>query len=286
MAEPSSRKYRRVLLQIDAATLCQDTVGAAVEIAARLGGELHGLFIEDTDLVAVGELEFIHEFRLSSPTAHPLDLLTLESQLRAMARSVRRQLERAGNRQKVTIGFRSVRGDTWRTEEETSNDADLVIIESTGRLHSRTYRGHRTNRRSAVANLCPTLLLKGGKRLTSFVTVICDSVEAAKLGVRTVTTLLGVKPENITLLPYALNDQECQELREIIEQFAEETMKTAEGRTQIKIGPNVAEDGARVMRFLSPDDCVVVLKTGGIFLENPAHLESLIVSRHPLLFVQ
>lgn len=285
MTEPSPPKYHRVLLQIDAATHCQETVGAAIDITARLGGELHGIFIEDADLITVGEFDFIREFRLSSPTAHQLDRLTLKGQLRAMARSVQRQLERAGSRRKVTVGFRSVREDVWRNEGETLVDADLIIIESTNRLKSRGYRGQRSNRR-ALATMRPTLLLKGGGRLVPYVTVICDSVDAADHGMRVARALLGASLKNITLLPYRVTERVYGEILNFEQEFSKSADQATEGSGRVHVAPLAAESDNSIMSMLAPENGVVVLKTGGALMNNPTELESLIISQHPLLFVQ
>lgn len=279
MAELAPPKYRRVLLQIDAATHCRETVGAAIEITARLGGELRGIFIEDSDLFTVGELDFIREFRLSSPIAHHLDRLTLEAQLRAMARSVKRQLEQAARHRKITVGFRALRGEGWRGDVGEWGDADLVILECTGRLHARNFRGRLSSREAITELLHPTLLLKGAKSLRADVTVICDSLTAAKQGILAAVTLLGAPAGKITLLPVGLNDEDCAELTMIAQQYSGEKQGTPRVAPVMAAGPEVIE-------AISPIDCTVVMRVGGAFLEDPAHQEALLISRHPLLFVR
>jgi nucleotide-binding universal stress UspA family protein len=286
MAEPLSRKYRRVLLQIDMATHCHETVGAAIDITARLGGELQGIFIEDSDLLAVGELDFIHEFRLSSPTGHQLDRLTIEGQLRAMARSVQRQMERAASRRKITVGFRSIRGDIIRSGKEPFEDADLVIIESTGRLHRRSFRERVSGRSRVLAATRPTLLLKGGQKLAPYVTIICDSVEAADHGLQAVATLLITPLENITLLPYRVSEEDRETISKFVEKFSAISNKVSEGKSGVNLIPTIVENEAQLQSLLFPDDCVVVMKTGGAILSNPALLDPLIIGPHPLLFIQ
>ena len=283
MAERATRRYRRVLLQIDAATHCRETMEAAIDIAARLDCELQGMFIEDSNLATVGTLDFIREFRLSSPIGHSLDRLTLEAQLRAMARSVQRQLERAGGRRKITVGFRAIRDDTQREEEELQ-DADLVIVESTGRLHSRIFQRHIASRHSMVGLLRPTLFLKGGKSLAPEVAIICDSLNTVKKGVGAAFNLLGAPPGNITFIPFNLGDKEQEELTQIAAQSTKDSSDPAAGGIHVAL--SVAADGRKFMESLSPADCVVVMMAGGPFLEEPANLEPLFTSRHPLLFVQ
>lgn len=286
MTELSTPKDRRVLLQIDATTHCQQAVRAALDITARIGAELQGIFIEDADLLTVGELDFIREFRFSSPTAHQLDRLTLEGQLRAMARSVQRQLEHAARLRKVTVGFRSIRGDLMRTEDESLLNADLVIMESTGRLQNRSYRRRVSAQSDIFVSTRPILLLKGDAHLSPYVTIICDSIEAAEHGLRLVNTLLGTAPENITLLPFGLNDQEQREIGTIAGIFAERVQSPSGSAGQVNIAPPPAGNETRLNDVLLPENCLVVMKTRGLFMKIPTQLDTLILSNHPLLFVQ
>lgn len=280
MSDTPARKYRRILLQIDAATHCRETMGAAIDIAVRLDGELQGVFIEDSDLVTLSDLGFVREYRLSSRVAHQMDRDTMETQLRAMARSVQRQFEHAARQRKIAVGFRAVRGTGGTSEERDIDDADLVIIESTGRLHARNFREQLTNRSALTGMLRPTLLLKGAKRLSTEALIICDSLNAAAQGVQAVTTLLSIPHAKITLLPFGLDDNVLASLMEF--------------------GKSGKEEGEAGMRLMSPlsvannpllgpiitRENLVVMKAGGAFLQDAANLEPLLTSRHPLLFLR
>ncbi|MCF8465937.1 MAG: hypothetical protein K9G33_00900 [Sneathiella sp.] len=280
MVDMVVQKYHRVLLQMDAATHCRETMAAAIEIAARLGVGLQGIFIEDSDLVTVGELDFIREFRLSSPIARNLDKLTLDAQLRAMASSVRRQLERAGSRRKVTVGFHAVSGDLWLEQEKSMPETDLIIIEGTGRLHSRLYRT-RSSKRSALQNIMrPTLLLKGGKSLTKKFVVVCDSVDAARKGLQAALALSGTGEKEIMLLPYGMAAEDAKKLATDIEDI---NPKEEKG---IKIAPIVVQDVASVLQSIHPADCILVITEWGQFFNLNLNAERLLESRHPLLLLQ
>ncbi|WP_293959520.1 universal stress protein [Sneathiella sp.] len=283
MAEQMTHRYRRILLQIDAATHCRDTIGTAMDIAARLNGEVKGVFIQDRNLAVAGTLGFVREIRLSSPAGHSLETLTVEAQLRAMARSVQRQLEREAVRRKMTVGFRAISSDA-QTEEEEIRDADLVIVESTGRLHSRNFRGHLTTRLSLIGLVRPTLFLKGSKRLAPEVAVVCDTPDAAERGVVAATNLLSRAPEHIALVPFNLNAQEQRELSGIAENINKDL--AGDAPKNVCEVQSVVTDGRGLVENLAPVECIVVITVGGPFLGDPMNLEPLFVSRHPLLCIQ
>tara|TARA_R110001599_G_scaffold18763_5_gene72635 strand:+ start:4567 stop:5418 length:852 start_codon:yes stop_codon:yes gene_type:complete len=283
MSELMTHTYRRILLQIDAATHCRETIGTAMDIAARLDGKLTGIFIQDSNLAAAGTLGFVREFRLSSPIGHSLDTLTVEAQLRAMARSVQRQLEREGGRRKISVGFRAIRSDV-QTEEDELQDADLVIVESTGRLHSRNFRGHLTTRLSMVGLLRPTLFLKGSKSLAPEVAVVCDTLDAAQRGMRAASNLLGGSSAHVTLVPFNLSTEDEKELSRMGETLNADPSENATGG--VYVAQFAATDGVELIKSLSSTECIVVMTAGGPFMEDPGNLEPLFVSRHPLLCIQ
>ncbi|WP_340151147.1 hypothetical protein [uncultured Sneathiella sp.] len=271
------------MLQIDAATHCRETIGTAIDIAARLNGEVKGVFIQDRNLAAAGTLGFVREIRLSSPTGHSLDTLTVEAQLRAMARSVQRQLEKEAGRRRITVGFRTISGGT-QTEEDEFQDADLVIVESTGRLHSRNFRGHLTTRLSMIGLIRPTLFLKGSKRLAPEVAVVCDTLDAAERGVLAATNLLGRAPEYIAFVPFNLSAEEQRELSSIAENI--NIHAAGDAPKDICEVQSAVTDGRGLIENLPSIECIVMITVGGPFLADPANWEPLFVSRHPLLCIQ
>lgn len=280
MPDASLRKYRRILLQIDSTTHSRHTMGAAVELAARLGSELQGIFIEDSDLATLSDLGFVREYRFSSPVAHRLDRPTIEAQFRAMARSIQRQLEQVARQRKVSVEFRSVRRGV-RGDDRDFEEVDLVIIESTSLLTSRTVPEGLAGR-EAPPPAPPqrrTLLLKGARRLSTDALVICDSLNAAEQGIRAVTSLLSILPENITLLPLGLNEEALVELVALARSEQESN------GTKMRILPPLSVGNAHLLDRVLEREMLLVITAGGAFLEDPDNLRRVLASRHPVLFL-
>ena len=278
MSDAPRRKYRRILLQIDSSTHSRHTMVAAIEIAARLGGELQGVFVEDSDLATVSDLGFVREYRFLSPGAHRLDRPTLEAQFRAMARSMQRQLEQAARQRQVAVGFRAVRG-AWPASESDLDDADLVIIETTGRLQSRNLRDEIARRGGPSKLPRPTLLLKGAKSLSAEALIICDSVSVAEIGVRTARQLLSIPLSNITLLPLGLDEGARARLAE----FAT-SLRESEGETA-RVLPPLSAENAHLLKEILAQEMLVIAAADGLYLRDPKNLQQLLTSRHPLLLL-
>jgi hypothetical protein len=128
--------------------------------------------------------------------------------------------------------------------------------------------------------LRPTLLLKGAKHLTAEALVICDSPVAAEQGVRAVTSLLPIPLSHITLLPFALDDAALAGLAE----FAKSAGQP--GEADLRIMPPLSAANGHVLERMLARESLVVLTSGGAFLQDPANLEPLLTSRHPLLFLR
>ncbi len=272
-------RYRRILLQMDTSSHCRETLDAAIEIAAGLQAELHGIFVEDSDLLSVGGLDFVREFSFSSATARVLDKQTLDAQLKALARSARRQLEQAGTRRKVSVGFQTVRGDFQTEMANASRDADLIIAEGTGRLLSRYYRAWLPGRTPARRMQRPTLLLKGGKPLVKRFTLICDSADSARKCLRAAASLLPDEGRDLTLLPSASKAADAETLAKAL------AGAVAEAGLEARIAAPVNLAAEAVLQHIGASDRLLVVAGDGALLRDEAEAHRLFESRHPLLLV-
>lgn len=271
--------YRRVLLQMDTSTHCREALDVAVEIAASLRVELQGIFIEDSDLISVGGLDFVREFSLSSPTARTLDNRTLDAQLKALARVARRQLERAGMLRKVAVGFQTVRGNVGKEIANAIKDSDLVIVEGTGRLHARYYRAQSPDQVAARSVLGPILLLKGGKPLARQFTIIGDSVENALKCLRAAASLTQNDNHEMIILP-------CAETPADGEKLAAELADALHGAGfTARISAPAGLEAAAVLQRIGAGDTLLVAADYGPLLKDEADAHRLFECRHPLLLV-
>jgi nucleotide-binding universal stress UspA family protein len=272
-------RFRRVLLQMDTSTHCRETLDVAIDIAAHLRADLHGIFVEDSDLISVGGLDFVREFSLSSPTARTLDNRTLDLQLKALASSARRRLEQAGSRRKVTVGFHTVRGDVQKEVANATQDADLIIVEGTGRLHARFFGTQRPGPNKIRGRLRPTLLLKGGKPLTKQFTIISDSVETARKCLEAAATLTPDDGHEFALLPCATTAADAESLTAALQGAI------GDAGHHMRIAAPVALQAGAILRRLGTPGSLLVVADDGPLLKDEANARLLFESRHPLLLV-
>lgn len=106
--------------------------GAAIALAAALAKarnrRLHGLFIEDTDLLNVARLPFTREFpRLGGPS-RVLSDLELERDMTRMAERCRRELERLAGEHALQWSYASERTSKRRLTRIASGDTDILVI--------------------------------------------------------------------------------------------------------------------------------------------------------------
>lgn len=128
--EDTAGAVRRILLALDSA---QDasSLELAAELAALVQGTLHGVFVENSDLLRLAQLPFAHEVTLSSAMTRRLEAAQLERDLRAQAEQVRRLLENHALRHRVEWSFRIERGALTATLAASSG-SDVVMLGRSG----------------------------------------------------------------------------------------------------------------------------------------------------------
>jgi hypothetical protein len=103
----------RVVVALDAASENRAAISAAVRLAARWKTRLHGVFVEDDDLIRLAHLPFARQVMLGG-TVEVLSLQQAERQLRVFAERARQDLAAAAERHKVEWSFEIVRGGSSR----------------------------------------------------------------------------------------------------------------------------------------------------------------------------
>ncbi len=186
---------RRVLVGIDASAASLDALAAAASIAARLGSELAGLFVEDEDLLRLAAFPFGDLVRAPGGARERLDRASAESALRAVASHVREVLERTASLHQVAWSFRVTRGRVVSEFLAAAEDADLIVLGAGG--HGRSARGAigETARAAAQRARAPVLLLARGSRLGGGLVAVDDGMPA---GTRAIMAARRLAPEGQT----------------------------------------------------------------------------------------
>ncbi|HEV2386088.1 MAG TPA: universal stress protein [Candidatus Acidoferrales bacterium] len=129
-----------VVVALDASSQSVAALEAAADLAAWLGTELAGLFVEDVGLLRLAASPAATEILYLSAQAQPLDLARMERILRAQAEQARQALARVAERAGVPWTFRVVRGEVSAEVLMAAAEADLLSLGRAGwslprRLH-------------------------------------------------------------------------------------------------------------------------------------------------------
>jgi nucleotide-binding universal stress UspA family protein len=99
----------RVVVTLDAASENHAAIDTAARLAARAKAPLHGIFVEDEDLLRLASLPFARQITLGAG-AEPFTADQVELHLQAAAERARRDLHAAAKRHAVGYSFEIVRG--------------------------------------------------------------------------------------------------------------------------------------------------------------------------------
>lgn len=179
MADVPTPSFRRILVGLDASRASLDALSAAASLAARLGSDLAGLFVEDEDVLRLAALPFARVVRIPSGERAALDRPSLESELRALAAGAREALAREAAGRRVAFTFRIARGSVVAEVLAAAREADLLVLGTGG--HRRSGHGDMgaTARAAAAAAATSVLLLRRGGRLGDPVVAVIDGGEGS-----------------------------------------------------------------------------------------------------------
>lgn len=124
---------RRIVVTIDLAAQSAAAFALAAALAKARKRELHGLFIEDTDLLNVARLPFTREFpRLGGPP-RALSGVELERFMAREAERSRRELERLAAEYALQWSYASERTSKRQLTRIASGDTDILVISQPAR---------------------------------------------------------------------------------------------------------------------------------------------------------
>ena len=128
---------RRIAVTLDACQVSSSTLEEAVQLAARMGAQLEGIFVEDIDLIQLAELPFLREVRSVSRSEIAINLTRMEQELRVLARRAERLLGEHAARQNVSWSFRIWRGSIDTELLTADTDADVFALTRMGTTWAR-----------------------------------------------------------------------------------------------------------------------------------------------------
>jgi hypothetical protein len=128
MPENTELNITRILLAFDAWGCSPASLQRALSLAAQIKAQIHGLYIEDSDLLQMAELPFTREVSFSTARSRNLNSATLNRNLRQLANEMRLMLEEQAKPAAIYTTFRIIRGKRLPIILQESDQANLVIL--------------------------------------------------------------------------------------------------------------------------------------------------------------
>jgi nucleotide-binding universal stress UspA family protein len=161
MTEPATEfVVRRILVALDASAQSLAALNAAVTLAAGLGADLEGLFVEDINLMRIAMLPVARRVLYPSGTEETLDSSRMEREMRLLARQAQESLAAMAERSGIRWSFRVVRGKVTVEILSAASDSDLLTVGKSGWSIARKMHLGSTAHNAAVHAPKAVLLVK------------------------------------------------------------------------------------------------------------------------------
>lgn len=227
-AETGPWSVRRILVALDASAHSHDVLTTAVSLAAQLKSELHGLFVEDINVVRLSELPFAREIRYGETASRAVEQNDLLRRLRARATILRHELEELTTENKVSSTFRVVRGRVDSELLSAAVEADLLALGRLGHTVAQRARLGSAARAAVARAASAVLLVKSGVE-GGPVIVLYDGSPAAGRALALAASVAGEANE-LRVLAWGPDDETAAGRRH----EASHLLEAAPGRVQFQ----------------------------------------------------
>ncbi|MDH5355626.1 MAG: hypothetical protein OEY09_14375 [Gammaproteobacteria bacterium] len=169
-----------VLLRVESESVPGNTIDLAIAIAASVQSQVHGLFVENQDLLRVASLPFTREISSTTAREHQTSLDQMQRSLRAVAAQFRKSLEQAALASQVPWSFDYVSEREDEAEWTSRHGITYTIVGNRSATQKRPRQFRAVLRVLLIENHSPQLLHALGVVLQWFkqdrveVTVIHD----------------------------------------------------------------------------------------------------------------
>lgn len=119
---------QQITLAVGVGGYSLSNIELAVQMATALNAHVHGLFVEDIDLLQTADLPFSVEITLSTAQERRLDILSMQRSLRAESLQFRDNLAQTAERSRVRWSFDTVRGRKIEAGLSGIEGAGLMIV--------------------------------------------------------------------------------------------------------------------------------------------------------------
>lgn len=211
-----ARVFNRILVALDATQAGQSALEAAALLAEALQYELVGLFVEDSDLMALANLPFSREVRRSG-VIQQIDPATLQREVEAHAAAARQAVRQVALRRNLRWSFRSVRGDVDAVFTAAAAEVDIVCVSRRG--PGRYRRAPMASpARVAIERQAPVLVAgQLTDRIDKPIAAILDRTESGQASIRLAGRIAEKAKTGLTILEFLPLEADIAEVRARIE---------------------------------------------------------------------
>jgi nucleotide-binding universal stress UspA family protein len=191
---------RRITVTLDASESGRPPLETAARLAAILGAELEGVFVEDINLIRLSGLPFLREFRPWSIADEQISSQRMQRELRTLARRAEQMLERVASESGVPWSFQVWQG---RPEAASLLKAFGAEILSLGRISSRVTShmlapARRLTPPSRKPDTSISVLFSGSEQAVRAVATACSL--ASDMGARLTVMLPAIPAQAVPAL--------------------------------------------------------------------------------------
>jgi nucleotide-binding universal stress UspA family protein len=165
---------QRILIGLDTSHHSVAALHAAAKLASSLGAELHGLFVEDINLLRVAGLPAARELQFPFAEQARLNPGRMRRQLRAQARQAHQAISSISKRERIEWSFEVVRGDVSAKVLEEAAKADILCVGRVSRPVMHQPGIGSTAEAAAIDAPRSVLLISRDKRIHSPIAVLYD----------------------------------------------------------------------------------------------------------------
>jgi nucleotide-binding universal stress UspA family protein len=176
-------KIQKLLVPVDVSRDSLTALKIAFELAAAVGAEVSGLFIEDAELLAAGSLPFAREVGSRSGVRRSIGTADIEERLQFVAAKARDAIAEAGHARNVQSSFRVARGNVPAQILDAASEADIVVLGKAGWSIGELRRPGNTCLSILAESRIPVLVVERGATLAPPILAVHDETTAGKRAV-------------------------------------------------------------------------------------------------------
>lgn len=144
-------KHEQILVIFDTHHCSHVSLQSIINLASSLKAAIHGLYVEDANVLNAANLPFSREVTLQTAKVRKTSASSMERELRAYADRVRDLLQQHATTARVTSSFSIIRGPRLATIIRESRDARLVVFPAVSSKWSSTGAQNDYHLRNTIA---------------------------------------------------------------------------------------------------------------------------------------